>query len=79
MLKEFKDFAIRGNVVDMAVGLVIGAAFGKIVSSLVKDIITPFISLFTGGLDFSNFFIDLSGAEHTTLRLQTHKIASLAA
>ena len=50
MLKEFKDFAIRGNVVDMAVGLVIGAAFGKIVSSLVKDIITPFISLFTGGL-----------------------------
>jgi large conductance mechanosensitive channel len=68
VLKEFKDFAMRGNVVDMAVGIIIGAAFGKIISSFVKDIITPFISLFTGGLDFTNTFIDLSGAGQTTMK-----------
>lgn len=68
MLKEFKEFAMRGNVMDMAVGIIIGAAFGKIVSSFVKDIITPIISLFTGGLDFSSMFIDLSGKGHATLK-----------
>jgi large conductance mechanosensitive channel len=57
MLKEFKEFALRGNVVDMAVGIIIGAAFGTIVNSLVKDVIMPPIGLLLGGLDFANFFI----------------------
>jgi large conductance mechanosensitive channel len=61
MLKEFRDFAMKGNVVDLAVGVIIGAAFGGIVSSLVGDIIMPVISLITGGgLDFSNYFTGLS-------------------
>ncbi len=60
MFKEFKQFAMRGNVVDMAVGIIIGAAFGKIVSSLVKDIIMPPIGLLMGGVDFSNLFYNLS-------------------
>ena len=62
MLKEFKDFAIKGNVVDMAVGIIIGAAFGKIVSSLVKDIIMPPIGLAIGGVDFSDLAIVLKEA-----------------
>jgi large conductance mechanosensitive channel len=57
MLKEFKDFALRGNVLDMAVGIIIGAAFGTIVRSLVDDIIMPPIGLLLGGVDFANFFI----------------------
>lgn len=61
-LKEFRDFAVRGNVVDMAVGVVIGAAFGKIVSSLVSDVITPLISLFVGGVDFKNLNFVLRAA-----------------
>ena len=60
MLEDFKKFALRGNVVDLAVGVIIGAAFGAIVSSLVGDIITPIIGAITGGLDFSNYFIALS-------------------
>ena len=60
MLKEFREFAMKGNVVDLAVGLIIGAAFGAIVNSLVGDIIMPIISAGTGGLDFSNYFIRLS-------------------
>lgn len=60
MLEEFKKFAMRGNVVDLAVGVVIGAAFGAIVASLVADIIMPIIGAVTGGLDFSNYFIALS-------------------
>jgi large conductance mechanosensitive channel len=60
MLEEFKKFAMRGNVVDLAVGVVIGAAFGGIVNSLVADIIMPIISAATGGLDFSNYFVPLS-------------------
>ncbi len=60
MLEEFKKFALRGNVVDLAVGVIIGAAFGNIVSSLVGDIIMPIIGAVTGGLDFSNYFIPLS-------------------
>ncbi|MEJ2725538.1 MAG: large conductance mechanosensitive channel protein MscL [Deltaproteobacteria bacterium] len=59
MLKEFKDFAMRGNVVDMAVGIIIGAAFGAIVKSLVSDVIMPPIGLLLGNVDFSNFFIVL--------------------
>jgi large conductance mechanosensitive channel len=62
MLKEFKEFAIKGNAVDMAVGVIIGAAFGGIVASLVKDIIMPPLSLLTGGLDFSNKFVVLRDA-----------------
>ena len=60
MLEEFKKFAMRGNVVDLAVGVIIGAAFGAIVSSLVADIIMPIIGAATGGLDFSNYFVGLS-------------------
>jgi large conductance mechanosensitive channel len=62
MFKEFKEFAIKGNAVDMAVGIIIGAAFGSIITSLVKDIIMPPIALVTGGLDFSNKFIVLRDA-----------------
>ena len=60
MLKEFRDFAMKGNVVDLAVAVIIGAAFGAIVTSLVGDIIMPIIGSITGGLDFSNYFIGLS-------------------
>ncbi|MEM9371786.1 MAG: large conductance mechanosensitive channel protein MscL [Pseudomonadota bacterium] len=63
MLQEFKDFAIKGNVVDMGVGIVIGAAFTSIVTSFVSDIVNPVIGLFTGGVDFSNLFVNLSGQE----------------
>ncbi|HRZ87255.1 MAG TPA: large-conductance mechanosensitive channel protein MscL, partial [bacterium] len=61
-VKEFKDFAMRGNVVDMAVGIIIGAAFGKIVSSIVNDVIMPPIGLLTGGVDFKNLMITLKPA-----------------
>jgi large conductance mechanosensitive channel len=67
MIKEFKDFAMRGNVIDMAVGIVIGGAFGKIVSSFVNDVVMPPIGKLTGGVDFSNLFIDLSGKGYPTL------------
>jgi large conductance mechanosensitive channel len=60
MLEEFKKFALRGNVVDLAVGIVIGAAFGAIVQSLVADIFMPIVGAMTGGLDFSNYFLSLS-------------------
>jgi large conductance mechanosensitive channel len=60
MLEEFKKFALRGNVVDLAVGVIIGAAFGTIVASLVGDVIMPVVGAATGGLDFSNYFIPLS-------------------
>ena len=60
MLEEFKKFAMRGNVVDLAIGVIIGAAFGAIVNSLVADILMPMIGAVTGGLDFSNYFIRLS-------------------
>jgi large conductance mechanosensitive channel len=62
MLKEFREFAMKGNVVDLAVGVIIGAAFGAIVNSLVGDIIMPIIGAATGGLDFSNYFVPLSKA-----------------
>ena len=68
MLKEFKEFAMRGNVVDMAVGIVIGAAFTSIVKSLVDDIMMPVVGLITGGIDFSNVFIMLKGGEFETLK-----------
>ena len=62
LYQEFKKFAMRGNAIDLAVGVVIGAAFGGIVSSLVKDIINPPLGLLIGGIDFSNFFVVLKGA-----------------
>jgi large conductance mechanosensitive channel len=67
MLKEFKEFALRGNVVDMAVGIIIGAAFSTIVKSLVDDIIMPPIGVVTGGVDFSNMFVALNGEHYDSL------------
>ena len=67
MVKEFKEFAMRGNVVDMAVGVVIGAAFGKIVSSLVGDIVMPMVGKLVGNVDFTNLFVNLSGGDHASL------------
>jgi large conductance mechanosensitive channel len=67
MLKEFKEFVMRGNVVDMAVGIIIGAAFGKIVTSFVSDVLMPPIGLLMGKMDFSNLFIDLTGTGFATL------------
>jgi large conductance mechanosensitive channel len=66
-INEFKEFAMRGNVIDMAVGVVIGAAFGKIVSSLVSNIIMPPLGVLLGGIDFSNFFINLSSKPAASL------------
>jgi len=68
MLKEFRDFAIKGNMLDMAVGIVVGVAFGKIVSSLVADILMPPISILTGKVDFTNLFISLNGQSYNTLK-----------
>ena len=67
MLNEFKDFIAKGNVMDMAVGIIIGAAFTAIVKSMVADLINPFISLFTGGIDFVNLFVVLGDGEFNTL------------
>ena len=67
MLKEFKEFALRGNLLDLAVGVVVGGAFGKIVTSLVNDIIMPPVGLVIGGVDFADLFIDLSGRHSPTL------------
>ena len=67
MLKEFKEFAMRGNVLDMAVGIIIGAAFGRIVSSFVADVLMPPIGALTGGSDFTNYFITLRGTAQPTL------------
>jgi large conductance mechanosensitive channel len=64
---EFKEFAVKGNVIDLAVGVIIGGAFGKIVDSLVGDLIMPIVGKIFGGLDFSNYFIALSGQTATTL------------
>jgi large conductance mechanosensitive channel len=67
MLKEFKDFAMRGSVVDMAVGIIIGGAFGTIIKSLVDDILMPPIGLLLGGIDFSNIYLTLAGPASDTL------------
>ena len=65
MLKEFKEFAMRGNVIDLAIGVIIGAAFGKIVTSLVNDVLMPPIGLLLGNMDFSNLFVSLRGSYDT--------------
>ena len=67
MWREFRDFAMRGNVIDLAVGIIIGAAFTTIVNSLVNDIIMPPIGLALGGIDFSDFFVTLKGGSYPTL------------
>lgn len=76
ILKEFQEFAIQGNMIDMAVGMIIGAAFKDLVNSLVSDLIMPVISLFTGKLDFSNLFISLNGVHYATLKEATDAGAS---
>lgn len=68
MIKDFKEFAMRGNIVDLAVAVIIGGAFGKIVSSFVDDIIMPLLGLLIGGVDFTNLFISLDGTSYDTLR-----------
>lgn len=67
MLKEFKEFAVKGNVIDLAIGVIIGGAFGKIVTSLVNDMIMPVIGLLIGRVDFSNLFISLDGVDYPSL------------
>ena len=67
MFKEFKEFAMRGNVVDMAVGIIIGAAFGRIITSLVSDVIMPPLGLILGRVDFSSLFLNISGTHYPTL------------
>ena len=82
MMKEFREFAVKGNVMDLAVGVIIGAAFGKIVDSLVNDLIMPIISKFTGGLDFSQHFVILgpvpAGVPQTLDALKKAGVAVLA-
>jgi large conductance mechanosensitive channel len=68
IVQEFKSFIMRGNVLDLAVGIIIGAAFTGIVNSLVSDVIMPPLGMLMGGIDFSNYFINLSGGEYTTLK-----------
>ena len=68
MLKEFREFAMKGNVIDMAVGIIIGAAFGRIVSSMVSDIIMPPLGLVMGKVDFTNWYFNLSGGDYNTLK-----------
>jgi large conductance mechanosensitive channel len=78
MLQEFKKFAMRGNVVDLAIGVIIGAAFGKIVSSLVDDIIMPVIGRIFGGLDFTNYFVGLTSASSQATTYDAAKKAGAA-
>lgn len=67
MFKQFKEFAMKGNVMDLAVGVIIGAAFGKIVTSLIEDVLMPVIGLLLGKVDFSNLYVNLSGGAYATL------------
>ena len=82
MMKEFREFALKGNVMDLAVGVIIGAAFGKIVTSLVEDVIMPVVGKVTGGLDFANFYLPLSevpaGTEPTLAAVREAGIPVLA-
>jgi large conductance mechanosensitive channel len=79
MLEEFKKFAMRGNVIDLAIGVIIGAAFGAIVNSLVADLITPLIGAVTGGLDFSNHFVPLSSKVTATSLVEAKKQGAVLA
>jgi large conductance mechanosensitive channel len=79
MLDEFKKFALRGNAVDLAIGVIIGAAFGRIIESIVGDIFTPLIGAVTGGLDFSNYFLPLSGQVTATSLAEAKKQGAVLA
>src|SRR5579863_2264454 len=79
MLAEFKKFALRGNVVDLAVAVIIGAAFGAIVNSMVADIIMPVVGAITGGLDFSNYFLPLSAKVTATTLVEAKKQGAVLA
>ena len=78
-MSEFKEFALKGNVMDLAVGVIIGAAFGKIVDSLVGDIIMPVVSLVVGGLDFSNMYIPLNGQDAALALVEAKKAGAVLA
>lgn len=75
---EFKEFAVKGNVVDLAIGVIIGGAFGKIVDSMVKDLIMPLVGKFTGGLDFSNYFLRLADVPASYTGPQTYEALTKA-
>ncbi len=77
MFKEFKEFAMKGNVLDMAIGVIMGGAFGKIVSSLVEDVIMPIFGLIFGKIDFANLYIALDGQKYETLKLAEEAKAPL--
>jgi large conductance mechanosensitive channel len=79
MLEEFKKFALRGNVVDLAIGVIIGAAFGAIVNSLVADVIMPVVGAITGGVDFSNYFLPLSAKVTATTLVEAKKQGAILA
>lgn len=79
MLQEFKDFAAKGNVIDLAVGVIIGAAFGKIVDSLVADIVMPIVGKIFGGLDFANYYLPLNGQSSTLTLLEAKKAGAVLA
>jgi large conductance mechanosensitive channel len=79
MLDEFKQFAMKGNVVDLAVGVIIGGAFGKIVDSLVQDVIMPPIGRLFGGLDFSNYYVALKGQDPTLTLVEAKKLGAVLA
>jgi large conductance mechanosensitive channel len=79
MLQEFKDFAMKGNVVDLAVGVIIGAAFSKIVDSLVQDLIMPVLGKLVGGLDFSNYYLALSGQDPGLTLVEAKKLGAVLA
>jgi large conductance mechanosensitive channel len=78
VLKEFREFALRGNVVDLAIGFIIGAAFSGLVQSVVNDLIMPIVGLLTGGIDFSQMYVQLSGAPAATLEQARENGATLA-
>jgi len=79
MMQEFKEFAMKGNVIDLAVGVIIGAAFGKIVDSLVADVIMPPIGALLGGLDFANYYIPLNGQAHNLSLVEAKKLGAVLA
>jgi large conductance mechanosensitive channel len=78
MLKEFREFALKGNMVDLAIGVIIGAAFGGLVNSLVTDVFTPIIGRITGGIDFSNLYWQLAGEPQSTLQAARDAGATIA-
>ncbi len=78
MLKEFREFALKGNMVDLAIGIIIGTAFGALVKSIVNDILMPFVGLFTGGIDFSQLYLQLAGEAQPTLDAAREAGATIA-